>query len=53
MKVGDMIRFKTAGMGHTSGVLMSYGGFSEGWWDILVETGKIVVWPESQLELAI
>ena len=52
MKPGDLIRFKDEGMGHTLGVLISYGDFSEGWWDILVEDGRLVVWPETQLVLA-
>ena len=51
MKVGDVVRFKNKGIAHTTGVLISYGNFSEGWWDILVEAGRIVVWPETQLEL--
>jgi hypothetical protein len=52
MKIGDLIRFKDEGMGHTSGVLISYGDCSEGWWEILVEDGSLVVWPETQLVLA-
>ena len=53
MKVGDLIRFKDEGMGHTLGVLIGcFGDFSEGWWDILVEDGRLVVWPETQLVLA-
>jgi hypothetical protein len=51
MNVGDIIRFKDEGLKYTTGVLISYGNFSEGWWDILVEPGRMIVWPESQLEL--
>ena len=49
MKIGDIVKFRDV-FGRT-GVLLSYGDFAEGWWDILDSEGKLVVWPESQLEL--
>jgi hypothetical protein len=49
MKVGDGVRFRDV-EGRT-GVLVDYGTFSDGWWDILDSEGSLVVWPESQLEL--
>ena len=32
-------------------MLIGYGNFAEDWWDILDCDGKIVVWPETQLEV--
>ena len=49
MKIGDMVKFRDVA-GRT-GVLVSYGNFSEGWWEILDSAGCLVVWPESQLKL--
>ena len=52
MKVGDIIKFKGSwATGDRFGMLVSYGNFSEDWWDILDCDGKMVVWPESQLEV--
>jgi hypothetical protein len=52
VKVGDLVKFKDKAMPHIIGVLISYGDFSEGWWEILVEDGRLVVWPETQIEIA-
>jgi hypothetical protein len=49
MKVGDLIMFKDIEGRH--GTLISYGGFSEGWWDILDDKGRLVAWPETQLSV--
>ena len=49
MKVGDLVRFKD--LEKTTGMLLECGGFSDGWWSILNSEGKMVVWPESQLEV--
>ena len=51
MNIGDLVRFKD--LEKTTGMLLEYGGFSEGWWSILNSNGKMVVWPESQLEVII
>lgn len=56
MKVGDMIKFKGAFNRLPTGkerigTLIGYGNFAEDWWDILDCDGKIVVWPETQLEV--
>ena len=48
MKVGDVVKFLD--VEGRIGVLLSYGDFSEGWWDILDSEGMLVVWPGSQLE---
>ncbi len=51
MKVGDMIKFgKNVGLDLT-GILVGHGNFAEGWWDILDSDGKLVVWPETQIEV--
>ena len=49
MQVGDMIKFSDV-VGRT-GVLVSYGNFSVDWWEILDSEGRLVVWPESQIEV--
>jgi len=49
MKIGDMVRFKD--VEKRTGVLLEYGTFSDDWWSILTSDGKIVVWPETQLEV--
>ncbi len=49
MKVGDLVMFKDIEGRH--GTLISYGGFSEGWWDILDDKGRLVSWPETQLSV--
>ena len=49
MNIGDTVKFLD--LEGITGLLLSYGDFSEGWWDILNSEGKIVVWPESQLEV--
>jgi len=49
MKIGDMVRFKD--FEKTTGVLLEYGTFSDGWWSILSSEGEVLVWPESQLEV--
>jgi hypothetical protein len=46
MKVGDIVWIVDLA---SSGVLLSYGDFSEGWWEILSD-GKVISWPESQLD---
>ena len=51
MKVGDMIKFEGSFGIDLTGILVSYGNFSEGWWDILTSDGKMVVWPETQIEV--
>lgn len=51
MKAGDMIKFKESFGIDLIGILVSCGNFSEGWWDILDSDGKMVVWPETQLEV--
>ena len=52
MKVGDIIKFKGSwATGDRFGTLVSYGNFSEDWWDILDCDGKMVVWPETQIEV--
>jgi hypothetical protein len=49
MNVGDLVMFKD--IKGRFGTLISYGGFAEGWWDIFDSTGKLVVWPETQLSV--
>lgn len=49
MKVGDIVRFLD--IEGRIGTLIAYGEFSEGWWDILDSDGKMVVWPETQIEV--
>jgi hypothetical protein len=49
MQVGDMIRLR--GEAGRTGVLVSYGNFSVDWWEILDSEGRLVVWPESQIEV--
>ncbi len=51
MKVGDLVKLKGSFDKDRIGVLVSYGEFSEGWWDILDCDGNMVVWPATQLEL--
>ena len=56
MKVGDMIKFKGSFNRlptdkERSGTLIGCGNFAEDWWDILDCDGKLVVWPETQLEV--
>lgn len=52
MKAGDMIKFKGSwATGDRFGMLVSYGNFAEDWWDILDCDGKMVVWPETQIEV--
>lgn len=51
MKVGDLVKLMGSFDKDRFGVLVSYGEFSEGWWDILDCDGSMVVWPASQLEL--
>ena len=48
MQVGDVVKFRD--VDGRIGTLIAYGEFSEGWWDILDSEGKLVAWPESQLE---
>ena len=49
MKVGDMVKLKGSFDKERIGVLVSYGKFAAGWWDILDCDGKMVVWPETQI----
>jgi hypothetical protein len=49
MKVGDLVMFKDIEGRH--GTLISCGVFAEGWWDILDDKGRLVVWPETQLSV--
>jgi len=51
MKVGDMVKFKGSFDKDRIGMLVSYGEFSEYWWDILDCNGRMVVWPEIQIEV--
>ena len=51
MKVGDMVRFKGSFDKDRTGVLVSYGEFADDWWDILDCDGRMVVWPETQIEV--
>jgi hypothetical protein len=51
MKVGDMVKFKESFDKDRIGILVSYGEFSEDWWDILDCDGRMVVWPETQIEV--
>ena len=51
MQVGDLVRLKGSFDKDRIGVLVSYGGFSEDWWDILDCDGNMVVWPDSQIEV--
>ena len=53
MQVGDMVRLKGSFDKDRVGVLISCGKFSEDWWDILDCDGKMVVWPDTQLEVII
>ena len=49
MKVGDMVRLKD--VKGATGILLECGGFSEGWWSLLGSDGKMLVWPETQIEV--
>lgn len=49
MKVGDLVILNI--VPRTFGTLISYGGFSEGWWQILNDKGRLVVWPETQISV--
>ncbi len=53
MKVGDMVRLKGSfpGQNDRVGVLINCGKFSEDWWDILDCDGRMIVWPETQIEV--
>ena len=51
MKVGDVVKFIGSFDKERIGVLVSYGEFAEGWWDILDCDGAMVVWPETQIEV--
>ena len=51
MKVGDIVKFKGSFDKERIGMLVGYGEFSEGWWDILDCDGAMVVWPETQIEV--
>jgi hypothetical protein len=51
VKVGDLIKFKGSFDKDRIGMLVSYGNFSEDWWDILDCDGKMVVWPTTQIEV--
>ena len=52
MKVGDMIKFKGFGDKDMTGILISEANDSwNGWWNILSCDGKIVIWPETQVEV--
>ena len=51
MKVGDIVKFTGSFDKERIGMLLSYGEFSEGWWDILDCDGRMVVWPETQIEV--
>ena len=52
MKVGDMIRFKGSFNKDRTGMLISEAkGSWNGWWDILDSDGKIVIWPETEIEV--
>jgi hypothetical protein len=52
MKAGDMIKFKGSFGKDRIGMLVSYGKpHWDGWWDILDCDGKMVVWPETEIEV--
>ena len=52
MKAGDIIKFKGSFDKDRVGMLISEAeGSFNGWWDILDSDGKLVVWPESQIEV--
>ena len=52
MKAGDMIKFKGSFDKDRIGMLVSYGkSHWDGWWDILDCDGKMVVWPETEIEV--
>lgn len=49
--VGDIVKLNGSFDKERIGTLVSYGEFAEDWWDILDCDGRMVVWPESQLEV--
>ena len=52
MKVGDMIKFKGSFNKDRIGMLVSEAkGSWNGWWDILDSDGKMVIWPETEIEV--
>jgi hypothetical protein len=51
VKAGDIVRFAGSVDKNRTGLLVSCGDFSEGWWTILDCDGEMVVWPEVQLEV--
>ena len=52
MKVGDVIKFKGSFNKERSGVLIAEAkGNWSGWWDILDSDGKMVIWPEAEVEV--
>ena len=52
MKVGDMIKFEGSFGIDLTGILVSEAKDSwNGWWNILDSDGKMVIWPETQIEV--
>ena len=52
MKVGDMIKFKGSFNKDRAGMLVSEAKNSwNGWWNILDSDGKMVIWPETEIEV--
>ena len=54
MKVGDVIKFKGSFNKDRAGMLVSEAKNSwNGWWNILDSDGKMVIWPETEIEVII
>ena len=52
LKAGDTIKFKGSFNKGRVGVLVREAkGSWNGWWDILDCDGKIVIWPETEIEV--
>ena len=52
MKVGDMIKFEGSFGIDLIGILVSEAKDSwNGWWNILDSNGKMVIWPETKIEV--
>tara|TARA_A100001011_G_scaffold245028_1_gene253009 strand:+ start:102 stop:281 length:180 start_codon:yes stop_codon:yes gene_type:complete len=54
MKAGDMIKLNGSFDKDRIGILVSLkdvGSGFDGWWNILDCDGRLVVWPESQIEV--
>ena len=51
MKVGDMIKFKSSRPDRIGMLVSEAKNSCDGWWNILDSDGKMVIWPETEIEV--